>query len=66
MPMMAPKISPKPMYQYSTKKSETAMTSMVGAGRSAPKLAKTFLNSGTTNSIITETTRAATTTTEIG
>jgi hypothetical protein len=55
---------PKP-YQYCTKKSEMAMTNIVGAGRSAPKLEKTFLNSGTTNSIITETS-AATTTTEIG
>ncbi len=43
-----------------------AITISVGAGRSAPKLENTLLNSGITNSIITETTSPATTTTAVG
>jgi hypothetical protein len=39
-------------YQW-TKKSEMAITTSVGAGRSAPKLENTFLNSGMTKIMIT-------------
>jgi hypothetical protein len=37
---------PEDRYQYATKKSEMAITIRVGAGRSAPKLENTLLNSG--------------------
>ena len=43
-----------------------AITSKVGPGRSAPKLSKTLLKAGTTNSMITATTTKATTSTEMG
>ena len=66
MAKIAPISAPNMTYQYSTKKSDIAITIRVGAGRSAPKLENTFLNSGITNSIITEITSAATTTTAAG
>ena len=43
-----------------------AMTISVGAGRLAPKLENTCLNAGITHTMITQTTRMATVTTEIG
>ena len=46
--------------------SEIAMTISVGAGRSAPKLEKTFLNEGITNTMMIQTTTTATVITEIG
>ena len=61
-----PPIAPNTRYQYSTKKSDRAITISVGAGRSAPKLEKTSLNAGTTNSMITATTMKATISTAIG
>ena len=48
------------MYQYLTKKSDIAITTSVGAGRSAPKLVNTFLNAGITKIMITAVTRIAT------
>jgi hypothetical protein len=42
------------------------MIIIVGAGRPAPKLSNTDLNAGITNSMITVTTTAATTSTAIG
>jgi len=66
MAMIATIGMPSTMYQNSTKKSEIPMTIIVGAGSSAPKPEKTLLNSGITNSIITEITSAATTMTAIG
>ena len=53
-------------HQYATKKSEIPMTISVGAGRFAPKLVKTCLNAGITQTMITQTTMIATVTTEIG
>ena len=66
MNTIAPISAPKTRYQDCTKKSDIAITIIVGAGRSAPKLENTLLNSGITNSIITDTTRPATTTTAAG
>ena len=43
-----------------------AITSSVGAGKSAPKDENTSLNAGITKIMITATTTKATTTTEIG
>ena len=44
---------PKIRYQYLTKKSEIAMTTSVGPGRSAPKAANTCLNAGITKIMMT-------------
>ena len=54
------------MYQYFTKKSDIAMTTSVGAGRSAPKLVNTFLNDGITKIMMTAVTRMATMMIETG
>ena len=48
------------------KNSDTAITIIVGPGRSAPNDWNTSLKAGTTNSMITETTMKATTITEVG
>ena len=48
-------------YQYSTKKSEIAITISVGAGRSAPKLVNTCLNAGITKIMMTAVMTNATT-----
>ncbi|MNX96679.1 hypothetical protein D3C86_1290080 [compost metagenome] len=53
-------------YQYVTKKSDMLITTIVGAGRAAPKLENTPLNAGITNSISTTVTAKATQSTEIG
>ena len=53
-------------YQLATKKSDMPITIRVGAGRSAPKLAKTLLNAGTTQIMITAVTMNATPRMETG
>ena len=53
-------------HHHATTHSEMAMTMSVGAGRSAPKFAKTFLNDGITNTMMIHITTTATTITEIG
>ena len=53
-------------YQYSTKKSEIAITTSVGPGRSAPKFANTCLNAGITKIMITAVITNATTMIAIG
>ena len=57
---------PKMAYQYSTKKSDIAMTISVGPGRSAPKLANTCLNAGITKIMMTAVMTNATTMIAIG
>ena len=61
-----PPVTPKIRYQFSTKKSDIAITTSVGMGRSAPKLENTLLNAGITNSMITATTIPATPITATG
>ncbi len=56
----------KIMNPLATKKSDSAITKSVGAGRSAPKLVNTDLNCGMTKTIITAVTPDATTRTAIG
>src|SRR6185503_18160302 len=52
-PQMPPAIAGKMTYQYATNQSEMAITSSVGAGRSAPKFLNTCLNAGMTKIMIT-------------
>ena len=59
-------MDPNIAHQYATKKSDMAITTSVGAGRSAPKLLKTSLNAGMTKIMITAVMMKATTITAIG
>ncbi len=56
----------KMIHQYVTKKSEIAMTTSVGPGRSAPKLENTLLNAGITKIMITAVTMKPTASTATG
>ncbi len=62
----APKRPPKIRYHHWTKKSEIAITTSVGPGRSAPKLENTLLNAGITKIMITAVTMKPTASTATG
>ena len=63
---MPPPRMPKIRYQYLTKNFDIAITTSVGAGRSAPNDLKTSLNAGITKIMMTASTTNATTSTAIG
>src|SRR3990172_7156707 len=65
-PQMPPIIAGKMMYQLPTNQSEIAITTSVGAGRSAPKLENTDLNAGMTKIMITAVMMMATATIDTG
>ena len=56
----------KMIHAYATKKSEIAMTTSVGPGKSAPKLENTLLNAGITKIMITAVTMKPTPMTAAG
>ncbi len=66
MPTNTPMRMMNPSHHHAMTHSDMAMTMSVGAGRSAPKLENTFLNDGITQTMMTQMTTIATTTTEIG
>jgi NAD/NADP transhydrogenase alpha subunit len=63
---MPPPMTPKIAHHHWTKKSEIAITTRVGPGRSAPKLLNKSLNAGITKTMITAVMTNATTIMETG